>query len=65
MDWLKVTVLTTTEGSEAVSQALIDCGAFGGTQIEDKRDFDEEHRPAGMWDIMDASIAAKMRDDVC
>lgn len=65
MDWLKVTVLTTTEGSEAVSQALIDCGASGGTQIEDRRDFDEEHRPAGMWDIMDASIAEKMREDVC
>lgn len=65
MDWLKVTVLTTTEGSESVSQVLIDLGAEGGTQIEDKRDFDEEHRPAGMWDIMDESLAAKMRDDVC
>lgn len=65
MDWLKVTVLTTTEGSEIVAQALMDCGASGGAQIEDRRDFDEEHRPAGMWDIMDASIAEKMREDVC
>ncbi len=65
MDWLKVTVLTTTEGSEAVSQLLIDAGAAGGTQIEDRRDFDEEHRPAGMWDIMDESIAEGMREEVC
>lgn len=65
MDWLKVTVLTTTQGAELVSQALIDCGASGGTQIEDKLDFTEEHRPAGMWDIMDPSLSADMREDVC
>ena len=29
MDWLELTVLTTTEGSELVSQILIDAGASG------------------------------------
>lgn len=64
MDWLKVTVLTTTEGAEIVSQALIDAGA-GGTEIEDRRDVQVNSRPEGMWDILDESIAARMREDVC
>ena len=64
MDWLKVTVLTTTEASEIVSQVLIDAGA-GGTEIEDRHDIDANRRPEGMWDILDESLALKMREDVC
>ena len=37
MDWMKITVLTTTIGSEIVSQMLIDAGSQG-TIIEDKND---------------------------
>ena len=64
MDWLKVTVLTTTEASELVSQTLIDAGA-GGTEIEDRHDIEANNRPEGMWDILDESLALKMREDVC
>ena len=37
MDWMKITVLTTTIASEIVSQMLIDAGS-SGTVIEDKND---------------------------
>ena len=46
MDWLELTVLTSTEGSELVSQILIDAGA-SGTVIEDKNDVALNQRPEG------------------
>lgn len=63
MDWIEVTVHTTTEGSEIVSQALIDAGA-GGTSIEDRNDVQLNQRPEGQWDILDESIALRMSEDV-
>ena len=63
MDWLELTVLTTTEGSELVSQILIDAGA-SGTVIEDKNDVALNQRPEGQWDIIDEEIARRMGDDV-
>ncbi|MBE5766047.1 MAG: 50S ribosomal protein L11 methyltransferase [Clostridiales bacterium] len=63
MDWLELTVLTTTEGSELVSQLLIDAGA-AGTAIEDKNDVALNQRPEGQWDIIDEEIARRMGDDV-
>ena len=58
MDWLELTVLTTTEGSELVSQILIDAGA-SGTVIEDKNDVALNQRPEGQWDIIDEEIARR------
>lgn len=63
MDWMKVTVLTTTIGSEIVSQMLIDAGSQG-TIIEDKNDVQMNQRPEGQWDIIDEEIARKIGDDV-
>ena len=63
MDWLELTVLTTTEGSELVSQILSDAGA-SGTVIEDKNDVALNQRPEGQWDIIDEEIARRMGDDV-
>ena len=63
MDWLELTVLTSTEGSELVSQILIDAGA-SGTVIEDKNDVALNQRPEGQWDIIDEEIARRMGDDV-
>ena len=37
MDWMGITVLTTTAGADMVSQVLIDAGTLG-TMIEDKND---------------------------
>ncbi len=63
MDWMQITVLTTTIGSELVSQALIDAGS-AGTVIEDKNDVALNQRPEGQWDIIDEEIARRIGDDV-
>ena len=63
MDWMKITVLTTTIASEIVSQMLIDAGSQG-TIIEDKNDVQLNQRPEGQWDIIDEEIARRIGDDV-
>ena len=63
MDWMEYTVLTTTEGSDLVSQILLDAGS-GGTMIEDKNDVAANQRPEGQWDIIDEAIARRIGDDV-
>ena len=65
MDWIQVTVLTTSEASEWVSEQLIAAGSEG-TMIEDRRDVEEyaRSRPEGRWDIMDEKILAQMPSDV-
>ncbi len=63
MDWMKVTVLTTTIASDIVSEALISAGS-AGTVIEDKNDVSLNQRPEGQWDIIDEEIARRMGDDV-
>jgi ribosomal protein L11 methyltransferase len=63
VEWLQVTVLTTTEGSEIVSAHLIEAGS-AGTLIEDKRDVRIHQRPAGQWDIIDENILLNMSDEV-
>ena len=63
MDWMEYTVLTTTEGSDLVSQVLMDAGSTG-TMIEDKNDVAANQRPEGQWDIIDEAIARRIGDDV-
>lgn len=63
MDWMEITVLTTTEGAEMVSEILLNAGS-AGTMIEDKNDIAANQRPEGRWDILDASLAEKIGDDV-
>lgn len=63
MDWMKLTVLTTTIASDLVSQMLIDAGS-AGTVIEDKNDVQLNQRPEGQWDIIDEEIARRIGDDV-
>ena len=63
MDWMEYTVLTTTEGSDLVSQILMDAGSTG-TMIEDKNDVAANQRPEGQWDIIDEAIAQRIGDDV-
>ena len=54
MDWMKLTVLTTTIASDIVSQTLIDAGS-AGTVIEDKNDVKLNQRPEGQWDIIESA----------
>ena len=63
MDWMEYTILTTTEGSELISQILLDAGS-AGTMIEDKNDVAANQRPEGQWDIIDEAIARRIGDDV-
>ena len=45
MDWIEITVHTTTEGADIASQALCDAGS-NGVSIEDRNDFDETRTSA-------------------
>ena len=65
MDWIALSVLTTTAGSELVSQQLIEAGS-AGTMIEDRQDVsDYQHSgPEGRWDILDERILENMPQDV-
>lgn len=63
MDWMEITVLTTTAGADMVSQILMDAGS-SGTMIEDKNDVALNQRPEGQWDIIDEEIARRIGDDV-
>ena len=49
MNWVEVTVHTTTEGAEIVANALEMAGA-GGAIIEDKADLTLYWRSEGDWD---------------
>ena len=63
MDWISMTVRTTTEGAEAVSAMFMELGIMGA-MIEDKADVAVNQRPSGFWDILGDEIAARMEDDV-
>ena len=63
MNWVEVTVHTTTEGAEIVANALEMAGA-GGAVIEDKADLARYQRSEGDWDYIDEEIGAKMSEDV-
>ena len=63
MDFLTITILTTTAGADLVSEALMAAGS-AGTQIEDRADVAQNQQPEGRWDILDPAIAARMGEDV-
>ena len=48
MDWISMTVRTTTEGAEAVSAMFMELGIMGA-MIEDKADVAVNQRPSGFW----------------
>ncbi len=63
MKYITVSVLTTTEGADAVSELLMEAGSTGA-QIEDRNDIQLNQRPEGQWDIIDPAIAERMGADV-
>ncbi|MBE5808577.1 MAG: 50S ribosomal protein L11 methyltransferase [Clostridiales bacterium] len=63
MDWMQITVLTTTEGADLVSELLMRLGSEG-TMIEDRNDVFANQRPEGQWDIIDEAIAERIGEDV-
>ena len=60
MDWMQVTIYTTTEGIEPVSGRLYQLG-INGIEIEDESDFQsflEENRRS--WDYVDEDLTRRM-----
>ena len=63
MDWIELTVHTTTEGSDIVSEALMAEGATG-TMIEDRADIPDPDQPNGYWEMIDPNLINTLPEDV-
>lgn len=62
-NWMEITVLTTTQAADMISEILMNAGSEG-VMIEDKNDVAANQRPEGQWDIIDEAIAERIGDDV-
>ena len=63
MDWIELTVHTTTEGADIVSEALMAEGA-AGTMVEDRADIPDPDKPNGYWEIIDPGLIDTLPEDV-
>ena len=63
MDWIELTVHTTTQGAEVVSEALMLSGATG-TMVEDRADIPDPDKPNGYWEIIDPKLIESLPEDV-
>jgi ribosomal protein L11 methyltransferase len=63
MEWIEWIIHTTSEGSDPVSDLLIEFGA-SGTMIEDRRDIPDPSKPNGIWEIIDPKLLDQMPQDV-
>ena len=63
MDYTEVTISTTTQGSELISDLLMRLGA-AGTQILDRADLPDPSKPTANWELMDQSVIDAMPEDV-
>lgn len=63
MDWIELTVHTTTQGAEVVSDALMLSGATG-TMVEDRADIPDPDKPNGYWEIIDPKLIESLPEDV-
>jgi len=63
MDYTEVTVSTTTQGAELVSDIFMRLGA-AGTQILDRADLPDPAKPTANWELMDQSVIDAMPTDV-
>ena len=63
MDWVEVTVKTTTEGADIVAQIFYEIGVTG-VVIEDPDAVRQAQQEERTWDYIDDAILANMEDDV-
>ena len=63
MDWLEITIHTTTAGADIVSEKLMAEGATG-TMVEDRADIPDPTKPNGIWEIIDPKLIDSMPEDV-
>lgn len=59
MNWIELSVKTTTAAADAVSALLIGCGAKG-TQIIDRADIPDAGRMTGFGELIDANLSQQM-----
>lgn len=63
MDWIEVTVKTTTEGTDMVAQVFYEEGVTG-VVVEDPMDVELAQQEERTWDYIDDAILANMSEDV-
>ena len=63
MEWIELTIHTTTPGADLVSEALMQEGATG-TMVEDRADIPDPAKPNGIWEIIDPKLIEAMPEDV-
>ena len=63
MEWVEITVHTTTLGADMVSEALIQHGSTG-TMVEDRADIPDPTKPNGIWEIIDPNLINTLPEDV-
>ncbi len=63
MKYIEITVLTTTEASDAISEMMYSEGAKG-VNIEDPNDFIMLNKDPNSWDYVEEELIAKLGDDV-
>lgn len=63
MDWVEITVHTTTAGADIVSEQLMQEGA-AGTMVEDRADIPDPAKPNGYWEMIDQKLIDDMPLDV-
>ena len=63
MEWIELIVHTVTEGTDQVSDILMEAGA-SGTMIEDRSDIPDPGQPHGIWEIIDPGLLDSMPEDV-
>ncbi len=65
MDWIQVSIYTTTEGIEPVSGKLLQLG-FTGIEIEDEQDFkDFLENNKDCWDYVDDDLLREKESETC
>lgn len=65
MNWIQVSIFTTSDGIEPISAKLLDLG-ISGVEIEDEADFKnflEQNRDC--WDYVDDELIAKKEGETC
>ncbi len=63
MEWAELIIHTTSAGSDAISEILMEHGA-AGTMVEDRADIPDPSKPHGIWEIIDPKLLEEMPEDV-
>ncbi len=65
MDWIQITIYTTSEGIEAVSGRLLQLGIYG-IEIVDEKDFKEFlEENKSIWDYVDDDLIKEKEGETC